>query len=761
MIHHYKTILHAKKTLLSLFFAFSACISLSAQDYVTIPDSNFVKYLNITYPTCMNGNQLDTTCNLITMANEVTIDGQFSGAIADLTGIQYFKDLKRLYLIEIQVEKIPALPPRLEELLCNDNKLKALPAFPESLYRCVCSNNQITSIGNIPPTSKLQIFDCSGNKLTHLPNLPPSLLNFKCNKNELLDLPPLNKLTGVTELNCSDNQLTQLPALPPNIYAIWCANNLLISLPAIPENVEELDCSNNRIVCFPVLPYNCIVGLTKNLNTCVANFTKNMDTMSVKFPLCEIADGQNNPNGCSPKQVIKGNVYNDINGNCKKDSAEIGISNFPVKLFDNLNNLLAQTTSNSSGTYQFLISAGSYKIVTDTAGTPFEIKCKYPGNDSAVTLSTTVSEITNINFPLSCKPGFDAAVQSVTTSGIIFPGRQHQLNGIAGSMAKLYNANCAPGAGGQVRISVDGPVSYVGTAAGALTPVISGKTFTYTIPDFGSINNQKAFGLLLKVDTTAQAGNAVCVGIKISSAVADKNSLNDTLFYCYPIVNSLDPNEKNVFPLDVVNEGYNEWFNYTIHFQNTGNAPAMDIRLVDTLDKNLDLKTFQVVEASHQNQFSIVNNKLTFKFADIQLADSASNPEGSKGFVHYRIKPKSNLLAGNTISNRAAIYFDYNAPVMTNTTVNHYTKTVAVNEQKPVEAAIYPNPGKDLFYLELGDNSTLHPLIEVYNVLGKMVWTARVSQKRTTMDLSGLPNGVYLLKIEGIREPLIQRIIKQ
>jgi hypothetical protein len=156
-----------------------------------------------------------------------------------------------------------------------------------------------------------------------------------------------------------------------------------------------------------------------------------------------------------------------------------------------------------------------------------------------------------------------------------------------------------------------------------------------------------------------------------------------------------------------------------------------------------------------------VNNILTFKFADIQLADSASNPEGSKGFVQYRIKPSPNLLAGNAIFNRAAIYFDYNSPIMTNTTVNHFTKTVSINEQKEAHMAIYPNPGKDLFYLELNDNMVSHPVVEIYNILGKMVWATKTSQRKTMMDLSNLPNGVYLVKIIGLDKPMIQRIIKQ
>jgi uncharacterized repeat protein (TIGR01451 family) len=104
---------------------------------------------------------------------------------------------------------------------------------------------------------------------------------------------------------------------------------------------------------------------------------------------------------------------------------------------------------------------------------------------------------------------------------------------------------------------------------------------------------------------------------------------------------------KEVYPVNVV-PGFDDYFTYTIHFQNTGTAPAFNIRLLDTLDANLDLETFQILNYSHYQTANVRNNVLTFHFPNIQLPDSTSNPEGSKGYVQYRIKPKANLALGNT-----------------------------------------------------------------------------------------------------------------
>jgi uncharacterized repeat protein (TIGR01451 family) len=70
------------------------------------------------------------------------------------------------------------------------------------------------------------------------------------------------------------------------------------------------------------------------------------------------------------------------------------------------------------------------------------------------------------------------------------------------------------------------------------------------------------------------------------------------------VVNSYDPNMKEVYPVNVL-PGYDDWFTYTIHFQNTGNAPAFNIRLRDTLDANLDINSFEVRGYSHPANISI------------------------------------------------------------------------------------------------------------------------------------------------------------
>ncbi|MEL6844652.1 MAG: PKD domain-containing protein, partial [Bacteroidota bacterium] len=61
---------------------------------------------------------------------------------------------------------------------------------------------------------------------------------------------------------------------------------------------------------------------------------------------------------------------------------------------------------------------------------------------------------------------------------------------------------------------------------------------------------------------------------------------------------------------------------------------------------------------------------LVFTFANINLPDSVSDPQGSQGFVAYTLQHAASLSPGTQIDNRAAIYFDYNPPIITNTVRN-------------------------------------------------------------------------------------------
>jgi uncharacterized repeat protein (TIGR01451 family) len=254
-------------------------------------------------------------------------------------------------------------------------------------------------------------------------------------------------------------------------------------------------------------------------------------------------------------------------------------------------------------------------------------------------------------------------------------------------------------------------------------------------------------------DTTAQVGNQVCAHVVVAPTPLDSDTTNNVYDYCYNVINSYDPNMKEVYPVNVL-PGYDDWFTYTIHFQNTGNAPAFNIRLRDTLDAHLDLNTFEILGYSHAANTTISGNILTIRFNNIMLPDSTTDYEGSMGYFQYRLKPLPNLPNGTQIENTAYIYFDYNAPIITNTTQNNFDITVGKVElaTSKNEFVLYPNPSNSVFNFKETKNLKN---VEVFNLLGELI-LSQGNQKQ--INLSDYAKGIYYARING---EVVVKLVKE
>lgn len=141
---------------------------------------------------------------------------------------------------------------------------------------------------------------------------------------------------------------------------------------------------------------------------------------------------------------------------------------------------------------------------------------------------------------------------------------------------------------------------------------------------------------------------------------------------CNRLVGSFDPNDKSTTPEGV---GENEHriapgteISYLIRFQNTGTDTAFTVVVHDTLPPGLDVSTLQIGASSHLMEVELRDRALVFRFENILLPDSNVNEAASHGFVRFRIRPLADLPLGTALLNRAAIYFDFNEAVKTNTT---------------------------------------------------------------------------------------------
>ena len=176
-----------------------------------------------------------------------------------------------------------------------------------------------------------------------------------------------------------------------------------------------------------------------------------------------------------------------------------------------------------------------------------------------------------------------------------------------------------------------------------------------------------------KIPPAVSLGSILSTDVKINSSVTDLTPIDNQETLIQTVIGSFDPNDKSVSPSggitpqQVSNE---EPLTYTIRFQNTGTYAAFTVVVMDTLSPNLNAASIEVLSASHDYSFSVSGNgSLRWKFDNIMLPDVNTNEPLSHGFIKYRVKPKNNLAIGDEIQNTAYIFFDYNEPVITNTTV--------------------------------------------------------------------------------------------
>lgn len=251
--------------------------------------------------------------------------------------------------------------------------------------------------------------------------------------------------------------------------------------------------------------------------------------------------------------------------------------------------------------------------------------------------------------------------------------------------------------------------------------------------------------------------NAALIGTPISAtatlgqAMPDALPANDSYSITHTIIGSYDPNDKLVRTSSRTSEQYyfngvDEHIDYTIRFQNTGTAEAINVYLIDTLDQLLDPASIELLGVSHTMVPSIENDRvLRFDFPNILLPDSAADLLGSQGFVSFRIKPSGTLPIGEVIANAADIYFDFNEPVRTNTTVLQVELPSRVQEQHGSRLLLAPNPATTL--VRLSGLVGAPRSVQLVTMDGRTFTPKGWSPGDTVFDVASLAKGIYVVHV--------------
>jgi hypothetical protein len=254
------------------------------------------------------------------------------------------------------------------------------------------------------------------------------------------------------------------------------------------------------------------------------------------------------------------------------------------------------------------------------------------------------------------------------------------------------------------------------------------------------------------------AGDVLVYTTEIANET-DENPSDNTFVYEQTVVNSYDPNqitclEGTVIPTDMIGK----YLHYLVDFENLGTANAQNIVVrLDVDTSKFDVNSLIPLHASHGFVTNLGSDgKLEFVFENIQLP---FDDENNDGFVAFKIKSNDAMLEYDFVENTAAIYFDFNLPVITNTATTTFQNILSnpiVNADTQL-FEIYPNPTRSEIEIKTHSNSIINK-IEVYNLQGQRVKI--IENAGAKVDVSSLNPGTYFLKIFANDESSVLKLIK-
>ncbi len=445
--------------------------------------------------------------------------------------------------------------------------------------------------------------------------------------------------------------------------------------------------------------------------------------------------------------TIQGNIRYDSNNNgC--DETDI---NFPNQrlIFTNGSNS-GNLIANESGFYSYydvqvgnnifipILQNPSYFTVTPpSASVTFPTASNVYVQDFCILANGTHNDLTISLLPIvPARPGFDALYKIV------------------------YKNNGTGAQNGTINLGFDDSVMDLISA----TPGIDGQSTNSLSWNFSNLLPFESREIFVNMNINAPTetppinnGSILIYNASINGASDETPSDNSSTFN-QTVVGSYDPNDKTcVEGTKITPSMVGDYLNYVIRFENTGTANAEFVVIRDEIDMSkFDITTLVPTGSSHSFTTRILNtNKVEFIFENINLPfDDANND----GFIAFKIKTRPTLVVGNTISNTASIFFDYNLPIITNT----YTTTIETLGKQDFEFnsvfTLSPVPAKNNLTITTKQDVIMSSL-NIYNTLGQLIHV--ITNPSPTIDVSSLTTGSYFIKIISDKGTAISKFIKE
>lgn len=702
----------------------------------------------------------------------LTLDGlEFS----NMEGLQHFTNLKRFTLSFVTLENFDATKvSAVDTLNISYSQITDLDLTPiTGLTSYSGFDNPYTTL-NVTGLQNLEVLQSYGGWLTELI------------RGELLEL---------RELTVSDNQLTELSlAGLPQLFSLQCTSNQITELDfsAVSQTLTSVMVSYNPIseIDFslaPNLEYAGAGGLqleSLDFSACTQLNTlelqannQNLKSLFIKngrpqmmlilselpnleyvcaepqmVPTVELLMESENP-ACvvnSYCSFTPGGEFYTINGNVRFDASADGCSEtdpfVPLQRLDFIGPAgESAMIADASGSYQMPLPAGDYTITPflenpdffaispDTVSVTLPSETDPTAQDYCITAVGEQQDLEIAILPLDPGiPGFDVRYEiqfrnkgNTTQSGSVVVNYDEAIFDFLSSDATVTNGS--------------------GTVALAFSDLHPFQTRHFEVvlnlnapTETPAVNS----GDLLELSASVEAGTDVYP--------SDNHFTLST-----SAVNSYDPNDKTCLEGNVISpEQVGKYVHYLIRFENTGTFPAQNIVVKDDIDgAKFDVGSLVALSGSHSFRTQITGNKVEFIFENIQLPfDDANND----GWVAFKIKTLPTLTVGDSFSNTASIYFDYNFPIVTEPATTTIQVLSVADAQNPGKFVLYPNPAASVISIKSDVTSDVTS-VEVYNNLGQIVL---VKTNSLDLDVSALGSGVYSVRVKSDRKISTLKFIK-
>jgi hypothetical protein len=767
---------------------------------INIPDSTFKGALiNAGVDTNNDGNIQQSEALNVTSINISNT------SVSDLTGIQSFTNLVYLYcertnLYGLNVSNLTNLIKvdadftfnlgtvnlagcnSLKEAHFMESNLSTINATNlAALELLSCSYNNISSL-NLTNCGNLKTLVCRENQLTQL-NLSacPNLENLNCNTNMLSSL-DLSNHANLIELDCNSNQLTTLNiANCYNLQKIFCSWNQLTTLNVQNfTNLLMLYCNRNQFTTLDLNSCTSLNTLDCGFNLLNSLFIKNgviegygsytylsfEANPNLGFICCDESQtyviasrattyGYTNCAVNSYCSFSPGGVYYSIVGNSKFDLNNNGCdlldTPFPnLKLNFSSGAISGSMFANTSGNYSMPVSDGTHTIAavlenpTYFTVSPVSTAVTFPTQSSPYTQDFCVSangihnDVEALIIPLTrARAGFDARYK------IVYKNKGNQT--MSGTLTFGFD---------------DDYMDFVSASSAPESINFSLLTWNYAnLTPFES----REIEVTLNMNTPSESlplniGSVIKFESTIFPLAGDETQTDNSQRLEQVVVGSFDPNDKNCLEGNIVGvEKIGEYVHYMIRFENTGNYAAENVVVKDIIDTTkFDIGTLVPLSGSHSFITKITNtNSVEFIFENINLPfDDANND----GYVVFKIKTKPTLVVGNTFSNAASIYFDYNFPIITNTAITSIQALGTQDFEFSNVFTLSPVPAKNSLTITTKQVLTISSVI-IYNTLGQLVQVN--TNPNEIIDVSGLKTGNYFIKIVSDKGTASSKFIKE